>query len=297
VYAINAAGTLGSNQTLGCRQITVRSVPSIDPLASNASWLQTVNYYRTSSGLAPVTEEASWSDGILKHLRYLANTPSALMTGAYASAHTENPASPWYTAEGDTAGRSSNIGGGATERDAIEGWMAAPFHAIGILRPQLERSAFGSLNGAAGLDVVRGFNSASTASVTSPVVFPGPNTVVRTRIATNEFPNPLESCAGYQSPAGLPIVALLPRGWSTAGLSAELTVPSGATLGPADLCVVTAQTYRTTDAVYGPTGAAILTGDNAAVLIPRAPLTPGTHHVRISTADKTYAWSFQITNS
>ena len=101
-----------------------------DPLSATATWLETVNYYRLGSGLSAVTNEPAWSAGIVKHLAYLRDTPSDLRTGQYANAHTENPASTSYTPEGAAAGGSSNLGGGASERAAIEGWMTAPFHAI-----------------------------------------------------------------------------------------------------------------------------------------------------------------------
>jgi len=72
-----------------------------DPLQSTTldpggTWLDLVNDYRAMAGLAPVVEEPSWSDGLAKHLTYLQQTPASFKTGAYASAHTENPASPWY---------------------------------------------------------------------------------------------------------------------------------------------------------------------------------------------------------
>src|SRR4051812_24611327 len=77
---------------------------TLDP---GGTWLDLVNDYRAMAGLAPVVEEPSWSDGLAKHLTYLQQTPASLKTGAYASAHTENPASPWYTPEGADAGRSA----------------------------------------------------------------------------------------------------------------------------------------------------------------------------------------------
>lgn len=68
--------------------------------ATVPSWLAAVNAWWTASGRAPVTENAVWSSGIGVHLTYLARTPASDFTGAYASLHTENPASPYYTAAG-----------------------------------------------------------------------------------------------------------------------------------------------------------------------------------------------------
>src|SRR5688500_18571611 len=74
-----------------------------------ASWLDTVTRYRLQSGLPPVTDEPSWAAGQLEHIDYLANTERVLRTGTYASAHTENPQSPWFTRDGAVAAASSNI--------------------------------------------------------------------------------------------------------------------------------------------------------------------------------------------
>src|SRR5215216_4715099 len=57
-----------------------------------ATWIDTVNSYRNQSGLQPVVEEPAWTSGMNQHIRYLHDTPAALRTGQYASAHTENPA-------------------------------------------------------------------------------------------------------------------------------------------------------------------------------------------------------------
>src|SRR5690349_19740969 len=79
---------------------------TLDP---GGSWLDLVDDYRAMAGLPPVVEEPSWSDGLAKHLTYLQQTPASLKTCAYARAHTENPASPWYTPEGADAGRSADL--------------------------------------------------------------------------------------------------------------------------------------------------------------------------------------------
>lgn len=296
VYAINLPGSPGSDQLVECRNLRVPSDAPADPLAGSASWLDTVNSYRTASGLDPVRDEPAWSNGIRSHLVYLANTPRSYFTGVYQSAHTENPASPWYTADGDAAGRSSNLGGGSGERNAVEGWMTAPFHGIGVLRRNLGRAAFGQLpSGSAGLDVIRGLDGSTPA--TSPVLFPGNGAVVRLRdYSGGESPSPLESCPGYSAPTGLPMIALLPSGVSTDGVTADVRLPYGTTISGSDVCVISQQTFRTSDGVYGPAGRSILGGDNAVVLIPRQPLTPGTHAVTLhvpGAAD--IAWSFAVT--
>ncbi len=256
------------------------------------AWLTRVNDIRTANGLAPVAVEPAWNEGIAAHLKYIRLTPPEYKTGEYANAHRENPASPYYTVEGDNAGRSSNLTyGSRDELDAVNAWLAAPFHAIGMLRPGLNRIGLyrDPVNGSAGQDVIRGLGSAATPTA---VVFPGPGTTTDLVAFRGESPNPLEPC-GY-SRAGLPLIAMLTAP-PTADLRAELTLPNGQTLrGPsAELCVITADTWRSSDTVYGPTGASILRGGNAVLVIPPSDLGDGQHAVRLmQSGQPDVAWSF-----
>src|SRR5262249_19838740 len=95
--------------------------------------------------------------------------------------------------------------------------------------------------------------------------------------------------------AGLPLIALLPATPSPQ-LQAALDGPAGGMSSSAGtLCVVTSSTYRTTDPVYGPTGASILAGDRAVILIPKSRLVSGTYNVRIVQPGlPDVAWSFTV---
>ena len=189
---------------------------------------------------------------------------------------------------------------GATPRDAIDAWMSAPFHAIGIMRPNLERSAFAS-DGTAMLDVLRGL-----APVTQPrptVLFPGADSTTYLTSFGSEFPDPREGCAAdWKSFAGLPLFALLPDGQAPgpsdfdSGTTATLTRPDGTTISAGnDLCVQTGASFNSSDPVYGPNGKAILIGANAVLVIPRTKLSPGRHTVSITVPGKTsIAWSFTV---
>ena len=99
--------------------------------ATPTSWLSTVNAYRQMSGLAPVTENTTWSAEGYAHSCYML---------ANGISHDEVPGNPGYTAGGDIAGNSGNVAvsssTAATARNHIDLWMSGPFHAIGILRPQ-----------------------------------------------------------------------------------------------------------------------------------------------------------------
>ena len=96
--------------------------------------------------------------------------------------------------------------------------MQAPFHAVGILDPALQRVGFGIYQEAGGamhmgaaLDVARGV-SAVPSTVSFPIAWPAEGMTVPQRMFWGENPNPLTSCPGYAAPAGLPIILQIGAG-------------------------------------------------------------------------------------
>jgi hypothetical protein len=261
--------------------------------------LDEINRYRLAAGLSAVADNTTWDAGIADHLAYLADTPSALLTGPYQSAHTENPASPFYTPSGAAeAARSDLLQGGAGDSAVqfVDGWLAAPFHAVGMLRPALQEVAFSaSPSGDAGLDVIGGLTGSPDTS--GPTVFPGPGMVTNlTSYAVGEDPDPLQTCGWQdQDDVGLPLIALLTAP-PLDDLSATLTGPGvNESSGAGTLCVVDQNTFVSSDAVYGPAGRTVLTDSHAVFLIPRQPLVTGTYSVVISQPmAPTISWGFGV---
>lgn len=263
------------------------------------AWLDEVNVYRRAAGLVAVADQPAWSQGIRNHLVYLTNTPASYRTGPYASAHTENPASPYYTNSGSAAAGFSNlVFGTSSPVNAIDGWLTAPFHAIGMLRAKLRQVAFGrdSTTGGAGLDIIRGIDS-SAAGAAGPILFPGPGATTDLSRYVGESPDPLETCSWTgRSDVGLPLIAMLPTSPSVS-LTARVDGPGNSVRSTANgrLCVVDQHTYRSSDSIYGPTGLSILQGDRAVVLIPDGHLTNGTYTVRIDQPGAApISWSFIV---
>ncbi|HZU59789.1 MAG TPA: CAP domain-containing protein [Solirubrobacteraceae bacterium] len=261
------------------------------------AWLALINRYRSATGLKPVANNPAWDLGIKHHLRYLAKTPKKYFTGAYASAHTENPASPYYTADGAREAGYSDLalGGVSNDVQAIDVWLRAPFHAVGMLRAQLTQVALAvnSHTGYAGLDVIQGLNYGLPAA-TRPILFPGPGVTTNLLTYGGEEPSPLQTCRWSQSATyGLPLILLLPAA-PAAHIHASVTGPQGTeSTGNGKLCLVDEHTFRTTDKVYGPTGAAILHSDHAAFLIPRQALSKGRYSVSVRQSGRPgIDWSF-----
>ena len=109
------------------------------PVAS-APWLDRLNAWRLSTGVLSLSENTTWSQGDAAHSMYMVK--NNLVT------HYETPGTPYYTAAGDTAARNGNLNVSSTtsttDASAIDWWMGAPFHAMGLMDPRLTTTGFGS---------------------------------------------------------------------------------------------------------------------------------------------------------
>ena len=247
---------------------SARYLPGDEPPADD--WLSVVNYYRATAYLPPVTASAALSNGAQLHAEYMVRNDSI--------GHSEDPTKPGFTVEGNIAAGSSNVAGGsenATPRDMIEMWMRGPFHALGILRPGLQRVGFGlahdnsGLKTAAALDVIRGLE-APGAGTDYPISWPGNGTTQPIHsYYGGEYPNPLSSC-GYSGTTGVPLIVQFARPVDVSSFS--LTDDQGNGL-PA--CQYDGSNYRNPSADAQQLGRLLLGGNNAAVVVPRAPLVPG----------------------
>jgi len=250
-------------------------------ISPTADWLTTVNYYRAMAGVGPVSEDPAMSSGAAAHSCYM------LYNGI---THDEAPGLPGYTPEGDAAGNNGNVAVSTqintSARSHVELWMSGPFHAIGVLRPNLERTGFGKCDldstptwhSGATLDVLRGLGS--TPRPPYPILFPGDGTTTNLNRFIAESPNPLTFC-NWTGVAGLPIIAMMPE--AANGATASLVGPDG----PLDVCVLSAANT---------TGVAqqILQGDNAVVIVPRTILSAGGYSVNAGTSARNVSWSFTV---
>ncbi len=212
----------------------------------------------------------------------------------------------WYSPEGLAAGQASNVmvGSGVNTTDlyAIDLWMQAPFHSVGILDPKLALVGMGSYREAksgfqmaAALDVIRGVG-VLPGGVTFPIRWPGDGKTTLLRAYTGgEYPDPLASCAGYSTPTGLPIILEVGSGNLTPLVTASSFSQNGSALPH---CVYTEATYSNPDPSQQSLVRSILGARDAVVLIPRTPLTPGAaYNVALTVNGQTYSWSFSVASS
>ncbi|HRE00127.1 MAG TPA: CAP domain-containing protein, partial [Ilumatobacteraceae bacterium] len=264
------------------------SPPFISP---DADWLTTVNYFRAMAFQGPVTENTSWSAGAYNHSCYM------LQNGI---THTEVAGKPGYTPSGDTAGRNSNVAVssvyGASARSHIELWMTGPFHAIGVLRPGLTSVGFGKCDmtnpgtnyrSGATLNVLSGLGPSVPQA--SPILFPGNGTTTSLNMFRTESPNPAVMCGWGATTAGLPVVAMMPEGFSGVPVATMI----GASTGPQQVCVLSGANANDPNDPAG-TAKSILNGVNGVVVMPRNTLAPDTYSVTITTSSRTVTWSFTV---
>ena len=259
----------------------------------NGSWLDRLNFYRDTAALPPVAEEPDLSRAVREHARYMVHHD--------AVEHAQK-ARRWSTPDGALAAAVSNLAGStnAFEPDvwAVDTWMQAPFHALGILDPALRQVGFGihrAQNGriqtAAGLDVIRGRRPAQ-ATVRYPIVWPADGASVPLTTHAHEYPSPLTSCDGYTAPTGLPLIVQLGTGARVPRVIAS-HVGDGAAL---EHCVFDEGTYRNRSAVEERLGRSILATRDAIVVIPRQPLRHGaTYRVVLEVAGQPRIdWRFSV---
>jgi len=249
-------------------------VPRADP---GPGWLERLNRYRAAAFLPPVVEDAALSAAVMQHARYM------VLHGVVK--HSQKRRDSGATPDGAAAAAVSNLAGSihSTEPDswAVDTWMQAPFHALGILDPALQQVGFGidraqrgRIQTAAGLDVTRG-RSTVPQSVMYPIVWPADGASVPLGTHSAEYPSPLTSCAGYKAPTGLPLIVQL-----APSAAPPLITGSWITEGARVLahCIFAEGTYRNRDNGQKRLARSILAAHNAIILIPREPLRSGSSY-------------------
>lgn len=272
------------------------SAGAVAPRAERgAGWLERLNFYRATASLQPVVEDPALSRAVRQHVHY--------MVAHGVVRHSQGRGDRWATPEGAAAAAVSTLAGSsrATEPDwwAVDLWMQAPFHALGLLDPALrtvgfgiERAPGGKVQTAAGLDAIRGRRVAAAGAATYPVIWPANGATVPIAAHTGESPSPLTSCPGYEAPAGLPLIVQLGSGARVPRVTGSWVVEGDT---PLEHCVFDEGTYRNRDAAQQQLGRLILASRNAIVLIPRAPLKPRTRYRAVVDVNgRRIDWAFSI---
>jgi hypothetical protein len=275
-----------------CWKIGLLCLSLFIPQTVYADWLSRLQSHRSLAALPAVTENLAWSDGCVKHSRYMVKNNFI--------GHTEDSANLWYTPEGLAAAQSSNVvvsSGNLSDEVAVDTWIEGPFHAIGMLDPRLSQVGFGSYHEntsgyqtGACLDVIRGLGTSANGA-TFPVKYPNSGmSALVSSYTGGEFPDPLTSCSGYTAPTGPPIILQLGSG----NVTPQVTVHSFSQGGtPLAHCVFDETSYTNANGSTQTLGRQVLGARDAIVLLPRSPLSPGlTYTASITANGQIHTWSF-----
>ncbi|MGH9285001.1 MAG: hypothetical protein ACRD0M_04890 [Acidimicrobiales bacterium] len=271
--------------------LPLAGVPRPAVAQDSATIVGHLNDIRALADLPPVAHEPAWDTSTFNHSRY--------MVKEGVICHCEDPASPWYTPEGDEAARESNISlaSGFSYGPDLLGLATAPFHQLAFVDPRLERSSGGFYQQGrdVGLtvDVGRGLNLAAPGRW--PVLYPAPGKVAPRPLfdfVGDEVPDPLPACPGYRGPLGAPILVQLGPSVPRPPV-ASVEVWRGAT--PVEVCWFTAATYTNPDAGEREGVESLMEQVGAIVIMARQPFGGGPHRVRITYADRApLGWGFEL---
>jgi uncharacterized protein YkwD len=280
--------------------------PPVTPPAAG-DWLTFVNYYRASARLPALGVNPSWSQGAQEHACYMVRNdrPTYYQEPGLCT----SPA-------GAEAGANSNLFASGnvntSDKEAIDTWMAGPFHSLRIIDPALQTTGFGSHREAvdtwqmaAVLDILRG-RTGQPPPAAYPVRWPGHNTTVYLKSYNDtEFPGIVQTCPPYIDELGivhhyrgLPVVLQLGSG----NVITEASVPvvTGASFRRDSdglflfRCVFDETSFHHGDPAAQTLGRAILAAQDAIVLVPLSPLTPGSYTVTITALGQAHVWTFHV---
>ena len=252
-------------------------------------WLNYINAYRATAAVSPYTENPEYSAAAVLHARYIVQTDDLMGDG-----------DPGNICDVDVGGAPSGCEKAAfrslpaTDETIIDYWMSSAFHTIFTLNPLLLTTGYGSYEDGSS----SGFKVAAALTTTGftsdrtylhyPIMWPGPNSTIG-EDTLNPFENPdsLTSCPGYSHPAGFPITLQLR---DAAPLGETELLKDGV---PVEHCAFDGASYVNPDADMQQVGRDVLTLGNAAVMIPRQPLSVGSlYTVTFNMGTEVHTWSF-----
>jgi uncharacterized protein YkwD len=270
-------------------------------------WLDALNRYRATAGLAAVRSNPSLSPGAKLHSRYIAtNYSDQIRHGVNLgrAMHQEDPSKPGFTAAGAAAGLAGDVDEmwdpGAIHRSswAIDNWTLAPFHRLSLLDPRLRTVGYGDYCEAgvciATLNVHGGVDPSSTSgSPIAPVEYPPGGSSIKGADFTAEWPDPLTGCAGYAPPAGLPITLQLGPLVTPIITSFSLTLNSDPPAA-VEACGIDANTYVNPDPATQTVARELLRTYGAVIIVPRKSLASGGYTITLNASGQDYTWSFTV---
>ncbi|MEM7119490.1 MAG: CAP domain-containing protein [Chloroflexota bacterium] len=267
--------------------------PTPTPALSEApDWLLHFNSLRHAAQLAPVAEDGPLSAAALAHSEYMVRNDDARARG-------QRRDNPFYNEAGAKTAVRANIyaiqNNQANFVNAFNFWLSAPFHAVGLLDPQLETVGYGNFRDDTGAVPVTAVLDVETGLTDQPAAYPiyyppdgGETYVLRQTLL--EYPDPLSHCPGYQKPVGAPLILQIGDGAKTPQVERFGLWSEGVGL---DVCLFHEGNYQNDNPHAQERGRRLLDMRDAIVLIPQKSLGVGQQYTAEVVANgETYRWSF-----
>jgi hypothetical protein len=212
------------------------------------------------------------------------------------AAHTELPDKLLFSPEGLAAAKQSDMWEGCSRRtvkQALDVWIAGPFHRPSLLFPGLAGAGFDvytAPDGCWAMCLHLDLKPTQDATL-KPVMFPSAGAVISLRTLSLEWPDVLGSCPGFTKPSGLPITLQFGPGANPKVIDHSIRA-NGVSF---EHCFFDQNSYDNPDRSQKELGRAALASFGELVLIPRAPLVPGvTYSVAVKTDRSSDEWSFTV---
>jgi hypothetical protein len=297
------------------------------------------NFWRDYMGYAPVREDPEWSFRAWLHGRYL-----VMNADRNPFPHDEDLSYPFSSPEGREAGRRGNEtiwfrstpsstspeqAPWPSESQIFNGWVAVPFHRLGIISPPTSAAGFGVYRDRvpnpeySGWDYLRNAATLPISESNNPnptsgfQLFPVPDKVVPVNPTyLYEWPSPTEPCAHPDQNPDPPYLSHPGLDWTQQPYGLPLSISMFAP-GPNDTRVLQARLVRLSDGRELPVcgygslqfwnrdafakdwGKSILKSYSTVFVVPRYPLDPGEAYRAEARAvfggtEKTFTWSFRV---
>ena len=269
-------------------------------------WLSRIDMYRAMEGLPLLANDPATSEGAQNHAVYLIkNFARAVRDGTAKSSDigSESSKKPFYTTRGRSvaphAETDFEFGEHHSQDAAIDAWVQGPYHRMLLFNPALQRIGYGYYCEQGLCAQVVDIEDGIAREPVDPdkqvaIEFPPANSTLSLSDLRHEEPSPLEACAGYAYPVGLPITFEIGSFTGAKLVSYSIVKKDAPRAKPIESCGYDAYTYR--NDLRSQMGAVVgtLKAFSGVVVIPRRPLDAGNYRATVTVNDKEYSWSFTI---
>lgn len=307
-----------------CPGALAQGAQNIPLVTGSGMVVDRINYYRRLMNLSEVSEDQAMSDRDRGDAQPLLSNLAAPGTNTMPTVAVLTPGNTYGPDGAGAPVTEVSISPASASLDGnflVDHLMAMPFTALRMIDPQLTQVGVGtdcSANSCVAvisikrgltkdlrLEIYEGSDSdrfwnarlgpipPTRGRLRTPVFFP-PDGVITPVLAYagGDWPDPLQSC-GYSAPSGPPLILQLGSGASPSS-DPEITEATLTHDGQnVEHCLIQPSSFRSSNPDEQTAAQRDLSAFGAAIIIPRAPLSPGNYAVSITADSSKYSWTFR----